>query len=249
MRGRLVRSSLLGGNQHALAGADVIRSLLADHPAHGFAAFSAVYRGGVVPVNLRRGASARRDGVVHFRRIEAPTHADDHESDLQLFAIDCQSPCNTHARRRGVAAKGPPGPLFPRSVGEGLPLSPLWGEGGVWGLQNGKLHRSAQTLKSPPPPLSLSHQGQSWGIEILPSPPPLTSRIMQRRLRMEGSRDVQRRGGDAIEQSGPSECCFAANVRRSASRVKAGAVHKGPGHEQPGLSAAGVPGPRGERPP
>ena len=103
MRRRSVRSGLLGGGQHALGRANIVRSLLADLAAHGFAAFSAVYRRIVMAVHLRRGASARRDGVVHFRRIETPTHADDHENDLQRFATDCQSPCNSHARRRGVA--------------------------------------------------------------------------------------------------------------------------------------------------
>ena len=89
--------NLLGGDQYALRRADVILGLLADHPADSFAAFSAVYRGLVMLVDLRRGASARRNGVVHFARIEAPTHADDHETDLQLVAIDCQLPCNSHA--------------------------------------------------------------------------------------------------------------------------------------------------------
>ena len=103
MRGRRVRTGLLGRDQRPLGRANIVRSLLADHPAHGFAAFSAVYRCGMVPVNLRRGASARRDGVVHFRRIEAPTYADDHANDLQRFATDCQSPCNSRARRRPVA--------------------------------------------------------------------------------------------------------------------------------------------------
>ena len=94
---------LLGGDQLAGVFKAAGAGLFADHPADSFAAFSAVYRGVVMAVNLRGGASARRDGVVYFRRIETPTHADDHENDLQQFAIDCQSPCNSHARRRGVA--------------------------------------------------------------------------------------------------------------------------------------------------
>lgn len=87
--------ALLGGDKNPLRRADVILRLFADHPADSFAAFSAVYRRLVVLVHLRRGASARRNGVVHFARIEAPTHADDHENDLQRFAIECQLPCNS----------------------------------------------------------------------------------------------------------------------------------------------------------
>lgn len=80
---RRIRAGLLGGNQLAAVFEAAGGRLLADHPAHSFAAFSAVYRGVVVPVNLRRGASARRNGVVHFRRIEAAADANDHASDLQ----------------------------------------------------------------------------------------------------------------------------------------------------------------------
>jgi hypothetical protein len=100
---------LLGGDHNALCGANVILRLFADHAADSFAAFSAVYRGLVVPVHLRRGASARRDGVVHFRRIEAPTHTDDHANDLQQFAIDCQLPCNSHAQSLLSQVRHPPG--------------------------------------------------------------------------------------------------------------------------------------------
>ena len=104
MRGRRVRTDLFCGDNDPLGRTNVVLSLFADHPADSFAAFSAVYRRGRVPVNLRRGARARRNRVVHFRRIETPTHADDHENDLQRFAIDCQSPCNRHA---GDAAPHP----------------------------------------------------------------------------------------------------------------------------------------------
>lgn len=81
--------TLLGRN-HLARGR--VATLLADHAAHGFAAFPAIDRGFVVAVNLRRGASARRNGVVHFVRIEGPTHADNHATDLQYDANDCQSP-------------------------------------------------------------------------------------------------------------------------------------------------------------
>jgi hypothetical protein len=102
MRGRRVRTDLFCGDNDPLGRTNVVLSLFADHP-QTVSAFSAVYRRGMVPVNLRRGARARHR-VVHFRRIETPTHADDHENDLQRFAIDCQSPCNRHA---GDAAPHP----------------------------------------------------------------------------------------------------------------------------------------------
>jgi hypothetical protein len=76
------RERLLGGDHH-LGLAGIFTALVADHPADGFAAFSAVYRGLVMGVNRTRGASARRDGVVHLARIEAPADTDDHASDLQ----------------------------------------------------------------------------------------------------------------------------------------------------------------------
>jgi hypothetical protein len=82
----LAFSSLLSGLQYRLDAA-IIFQLFPDHVAQGLTAFAAIYAGLVVGVNLRGGASARRDGVVHFRCIKAPTYTDDHATHLQYLRV------------------------------------------------------------------------------------------------------------------------------------------------------------------
>jgi hypothetical protein len=53
-----------------------------------------------------RGGGARRDGVVHFRRIQSPAHTDDHASYLQQVANDCQSRCSSWAGAAPQAVGG-----------------------------------------------------------------------------------------------------------------------------------------------
>lgn len=93
MRGAFVRNlgdrGLLG--VHHLTGR-IRAGLLADHSTDRLAALAAIDRRFVVAVDLRRRPGARRNRVVHFRRIEGPTHADDHANDLHRCANDCQSP-------------------------------------------------------------------------------------------------------------------------------------------------------------
>lgn len=116
VRGRRVLSDLFCGHERLVANTAIVRAGFADHPANSFAALAAIDRGRVVAVNLRGRASARRNRVVHLRRVQTPAHTDDHANDLQQFATDCQSPCNSHARRQGAAGEVPEKSSFSGSL-------------------------------------------------------------------------------------------------------------------------------------
>jgi hypothetical protein len=117
---------LLGRNQH-FARLAVVSSVLADHPAHGFAAFPAVYRGFVVRMHRTGRASARRDGVVHFRRIQSPAHADDHANHLQQLRTivnrDAAAMPWQDVAVPGALSLHKPSPVLRRAPAEDGPLS------------------------------------------------------------------------------------------------------------------------------
>jgi hypothetical protein len=75
-------SALFSGDHHVLAGANFVLRLATDHVAHRLAALPAIDLGLVVRMHGAGRASARRNGVVHFRSIEAAAHADDHANHL-----------------------------------------------------------------------------------------------------------------------------------------------------------------------
>lgn len=69
VRGRRVLSDLFCGHEGLVASAVIVCAGFADHSANGFTALAAIDRGRVVAVNLRGRASARRNRVVHLRRV------------------------------------------------------------------------------------------------------------------------------------------------------------------------------------